>query len=223
MKKIFFIVCILTSLFYPAYVNAEAFIWPSDGYIGWKYYTDTNGQEGINGTYHTGIDIWGQQNGDWNNGITGNSNAVYSAYQGQVIYVDSLGLIVEHSPTLYTKYWHLRNRQVSTSSNVSTNTILGYQDFANAVHIHVTVASSSAGYDADYTLDPSSYFGAQLNVNNPNPVPWLYQVSRNTSCGGSEVTIANQNITGSSNCSATNLIKILPETNIIGEHIFYIQ
>ncbi len=220
MKKLSLLIIFSVALLFPIVVKAETFTWPSDGYLGWRYYQNTNGQEGINGTYHTGIDIWSNADGGWNNDVVGSSNPVYPAYQGSVVYVDSLGIIIKHSNSLYTKYWHIRNRKVSVNNSVNTISILGYQDYASAVHVHVTVASSASGGDASNTLDPSDYFGVELDVRKSNVAPWGYHVTHG--CGGSEVTISNQDISNL-NCSANNSIKIYPNVKIYPNSRFFIQ
>ncbi len=223
MKKV--IIFLIVFFCFTFKVNAESFVWPSEGYLGWRFYSNTNNKEGIGGTYHTGVDIWSNSNGGWNNGVYGDSNPVYSAYTGQVYFVDSLGMIIKHNNTLYTKYWHIRNRQVSVNNNVNINTVIGYQDFAETVHIHVTVASSGVGHDADYVLDPSAYFGVQLDVRKSDVVPSGYHVTR-SGCGGNNAMISNTVISGNFDCTSTDTINIQPETSIIsgnGTVIFHIQ
>jgi len=145
MRKILIIIGLLfvfNSIFIVR-IKAENFTWPSDGYLGWRFYQDTNGADpsGIGKTYHTGIDIWSNPDGGWNGGVQGNSNAIYSAYPGTVFYTDYLGLQIKHKDGLYTNYWHVKNRNVSVGNTVDTNTLLGYQDYSNTVNVHITVTT----------------------------------------------------------------------------------
>lgn len=217
MKKI--VIIIFLFLTFPLKISAESFTWPTSGYIGWRYYTDTAGQEGIDGTYHTGIDIWGREDGSWNDS-NGGSNSVYATYNGQVIYVDSLGLIVKHSDSLYTKYWHVKDITVGASNNVDSNTLLGYQDMAGgAVHLHLTIASSAVGSDANSTLDPSPYFGIQLDIRQPDVVPWGYKVehqNRVNMCDGISTLVINSSKVNF-NCSVNQQILLINGSKISGE------
>jgi len=235
MKKIIIIFTIFLSLnlSFLIKIKAESFIWPSDGYLGWRFYQDTNGGDpsGIGGTYHTGVDIWSNPDGGWNGGVQGNSNAIYSAYPGTVFYTDYLGLQIKHRDGLYTNYWHVRNRSVNTGNYVDTNTLIGYQNdyqpYSNVVHVHVTVTTAPmqrSNHDRTGASDPSSYFGVPLDVRQNNVVPWGYHVTHGNSlgCGSANITI-NKNISGNVDCSATNSITILPESNLTGEQHYYIH
>ncbi len=203
----------------PVMVKAENFTWPSTGYLGdWRYKSDNRIAGG-----HTGVDIWSTPSGDWIDNISGKSSAIYAAYTGKVVWEGSIGFVVYHSDSLYTNYWHIKDRKVSTNSLVDTNTLLGYQDYDVKVHLHITVSSS--GSDAG-NVDPSPYFGLQLNVNNPNVEPAGKYVAR-ASCGSPNVLIQGNIITAPYICQASSSIVIQPETTInssgSNEAKFFIQ
>jgi len=215
-RKIIVIIIVLTILqLSKVNVHAVSFIWPSTGYIGYRY----------NGNSHNGVDVWSQSDGGWNGDVEGVSNAVYSAYLGDVVYKDSSGYIIKHNDTLYSNYWHIRNKQVSVGDTVNTNTIIGYQDIANnVVHLHLTVSATSSGSGH---VDPSPYFGMQLNMSEPDPIASGTYVERPNACGLNNVVLQGQNYgSGSSlDCSATNSVRILPDfTAANGSNIhLYIQ
>lgn len=217
MKKVFLLIAFLF-LAASTPVHAENFVLPSDGYLGWRYYQNTNGYEGINGTYHTGIDIWSNANGGWNS--DGGSNPIYAAYPGHVFFRDYLGLQIKHNDNLYTNYWHVKDFRVALNNNVDTNTLLGFQDNAGVVHVHVTITTTPlTGNNRDHTapLDPSPYFGVQLDVRNPNVLPYGARVERNSGqqCNVANVIISRE-INGNFTCRATNFISIRPNSRLFG-------
>lgn len=240
MKKIFYI--LITFLYlnfcFIQPLHAESFAWPSSGYIGWLYAYNTQTAEGT----HTGIDIWSNTNGQWNNNNQiGNGNPVYSAYGGTVVYKGDNpstgdGYIIYHSQGLYTAYWHVANKQKVLGNSVAINEYIGNQTAsnpnglgsasANAVHLHFTVLSS--GRDSySNSKDPSNYLGRQLKYGQTGAPGWLNTyVNAGVSglCNGQSVIIQNQNISGSLSCAAGQSITILPYTSIVGGNIrFYIQ
>jgi len=226
MRSIVFslILLLLGTMFSTVIVHAESFTWPSAGYLGYKYLTQSNHSWDIEGKYHTGLDIWSNTNGGWNNGVVNSSNAIYSAYPGKVEQIyGTPGILIKHNDNLYTKYWHVRDIQVAVNQYVDTNTILAYQTYDGTVHVHVTIASAPGSKDADNVIDPSSYFGLQLNANKPNLEAWLYEVKRLNGCGGAIVTLSNYNNTGSGLCSATSQITILPNSYLSGNQTYFIQ
>ncbi len=173
------------------------FCWPSDGYIYWKWRDD----DGINSNKHNGIDIWTST--DSNNGGDYSGNAVYPVMSG---YATSMGfdgynlrgLEVKHSDNLYTYYWHLTdvpaNLVNANNVQVDKNTIIGYQGYAVAVHLHMTVSTVKLSYDSDNAdttgTDPTPYFSNLLNNlslagEESNSVPAGYYVSRST-CANSQ-------------------------------------
>lgn len=210
MKKLFYIIPIIIIfltifLLSNKMIYAKDFVWPTTGYIGYRYY-DNNGA-------HNGIDIWSQEDGGWNGDVEGESNPVYAVYSGTLIYEDTNGFIVKHEDALYSNYWHLRNKQLQVTNpptSVTTNTLLAYQDIANeVVHLHLTISTTSS--DSGHT-DPSSYFDMQLNMNNANPVAWGTYIERPNTCGSANVILQGQTYGNgeSLNCSATNSLRILP-------------
>lgn len=197
-----FVIMLLISL--PLKVFAvESFTWPTNGWIGWKY-LDDNGN-------HTGIDIWSNQNGGWNSDGTG--NPVYAVYPGTLIWEGEAGFIVKHNDNLYTDYWHLKNRQVHPNAIVNSTTLMAYQDLNVTVHLHLTVSTNNS---ESGKVDPSPYFGLQLNASNPNPIGYLTNyVQTGVGCGGSNVIKSNWNVNGSLDCDATNSITINPNSYLI--------
>ncbi|MEO6728529.1 MAG: M23 family metallopeptidase [Candidatus Dojkabacteria bacterium] len=229
--KTFFILFII-NISLPLTIKAESFVWPTDGYVGWRFYDDTNGFDTsgfkvlIDGTYHymhTGVDIWSTSDGGWNNDVVNSSNPVYSAYQGTVYYTDYLGIQVKHSNTLYTNYWHLRNVAVSSNDTVSTSTILGYQDDGNGiVHVHLTVTTAAmegSNHDNTGAIDPTPYFGTELDVRQTGTVISWGTFVKHGPCGLDNVVI-QQNMTGDFTCTATNSIIILPTSILTGTQIY---
>lgn len=212
----------------PNLVEAQEFKWPTDGFIGWKYYTETNRPEGIEGKYHTGIDIWGREDGGWNDNNEGSSNGVYSVSQGQIIWAEpnESGIIIKHNDNLYTKYWHLINHEVVVGDSVDSSSLLGYQGRAgNVVHLHLTVASSSIGYDRDSTLDPSAYFGVQLDERGIDPVPWMFKVTRLdvlNQCKDRSFMVVNT-YNKDYICGVKDIIYVTPNARIVGESKLYIN
>lgn len=225
MKKILLTLLLILFVIIPVKLKAESFTWPSDGYLGWRFYDDTNQADqsgfpvnigGVIHYMHTGIDIWSNADGLWNGHIDGNSNPVYAVYPGTVFYRDYQGIQIKHSNTLYTNYWHIKNITVNVNDVVDANTLVGYQDMAATVHVHLTVTTApmqGSNHDNTGAFDPTSYFGVNLDVRN-NAVNYGTQVKRN-SCGGSSVSIANQNISGNFDCAASISITVNPTTTFL--------
>lgn len=201
-KKVFIFLFLITLLLVlPLKVSAtESFSWPTSGWIGWKY-LDDNGN-------HTGIDIWSNQNGGWN--TDGSGNPVYAAYPGTLIWEGDTGFIVKHNDNLYTDYWHLKNRQVHPSTYVDSNTLMAYQDMNVTVHLHLTVSTNNS---ESGKVDPSPYFGLQLNAQNPNPIGYLTNyVQAGNGCGGIIVVKSNWNVNNTLDCGASSSITINPDS-----------
>lgn len=166
-KWVTYILFILIQLVNIQSVKAESFSWPSTGYLGWIYKSDSGS--------HTGVDIWSNTDGGWNNDVTGSSNGIYAAYPGDLIWIGTDGIILQHSGNLYTNYWHLKDRQIALWSEVDEQTLMGYQNESNGiVHVHVTVSATSS--DSGH-INPSSYFGLQLDYSQPNSISWLHSVT----------------------------------------------
>lgn len=225
MKKFILIIALIFfTIFLKQNVSAETFAWPSAGYIGWLYAVDTGTSEGI----HTGIDIWNNQTGTWTNNEDGNSNAIYAAYGGTIVFKGDNpssgdGYIIYHNSNLYTAYWHIINKQKNLNDSVNMNDYLGNQANLVAVHVHFAVLKSGSDNYAN-SLDPSSYLGRQLKSGESGAPGWLdTYVSTGSSCGGANVIIQNQTLGGATNCFASVSITILPETTITGTQTFRIQ
>lgn len=188
-------------LIFPLKVCAtESFSWPTTGWVGWRY-LDNNGN-------HTGIDIWSNQDGGWNS--DGSSNPVYAVYPGTLIWEGDIGFIVKHNDNLYTNYWHLKNRQVHPTSSVDSTTLMAYQDMNVTVHLHLTVSTSNS---ESGKVDPSPYFGLELNMQNSNVIGYLTNhVQSGNGCGGSNIVKSNWNISGPMDCGASNSITITPSS-----------
>lgn len=205
------ILTIATSFLVPTTVSAvESFSWPSSGYIGWIYKS--------NGSSHTGVDIWSNSDGGWNNDVVGQSNPVYPAYSGNIVFVGGVapkqGVIINHSPNLFSNYWHLINIPVSFGQYTNTGTLLGHQDNDVTVHVHVTVSSTN---QENGHIDPSTYFSSQLNATLPNALPTgTYVEAGAGGCGGSDVVKSNWISSGPVNCAASNSITIYPESTVNG-------
>lgn len=205
---------LLLFLIQPSIVLTQTLVWPTSGWIGYRYRNPTTY---CGGNCHTGIDIWSNQNGGWNNGVTGSSNPIYPAASGTIIWEDNHGFYISHGNNLYTIYYHIKDRTVGVNSVVDTTTLLGYQDIDVAVHLHLTVATGPS--DSNHT-DPSPYFGLQLNTTKPNPVGYLsHHVEHNNSvCSGTDITKINWNASGHLICTASNSIRVLPESTINSSH-----
>jgi len=169
------------------------FQWPTDGYVGYIYRRPVS-----YAAYHNGIDIWTNRGGSGNQGSKG--NAVYPPYSGRVswVYTDpdgvQQGVRVEHGSVdgtkLWTHYWHMADEYTGQSyieagllgQQVDTNRLLGYQGNRRwnrwgdiIVHLHLTLANGSADSN---DIDPSPYFGTELNWNDPEHIGWHHYVER---------------------------------------------
>ena len=165
------------------------FTWPSTGYIGWLFSNS-----------HSGIDVWTKKN-DCTNAGNARGNPVYPAYAGRVVLVlpDPRGVkqaVVIYHPeiNLYTRYFHMADEytgesfvNVVVNQEVNTSTRLGFQGnrrwYTNAnesicVHLHFTMSINSSSTGA---IDPSPYYGIQLNAEAPNSVGWMYYKEYNAS------------------------------------------
>lgn len=133
------------------------------------------------------------------------------------------GYVIYHNSSLYTAYWHIINKQKNLNDQVSMNDYLGNQaNAANTVHLHFAVLSAGSDKFSN-SLDPTNYLGRQLKYGQSGAPGWLdTYVSSANSCGGTNVIIQNQTLSGTGSCSASNSITILPETTITGSQTFQI-
>ncbi|MEO6728798.1 MAG: M23 family metallopeptidase [Candidatus Dojkabacteria bacterium] len=224
MKKLIRIVVLLFIVININGIHLNAYSWPSDGYVGYRFgdtisysspHTDANGTYYPN--FHNGIDIWSTQNGGWINGQVNNSNPIYAVTNGTVNWIGGSGLIIKNDDGLYSNYWHVKNLAVSTSTRVDSNTLLGYQNYDVAVHVHITISTTAS--DSGH-VDSTPYFntnGYELDVRKQNAMPAGTYVSRESSCAGSNIILSNLNIgNGNSyNCSASQTISLLPNSTFL--------
>ena len=170
----------------------SAFVWPTTGYIGWIY----------NQGGHNGVDIWTSTN--CNENSTSQGNPVYAAASGTLDYRYKIpggvydGVRIDYGTVngvhIWSHYWHLGSLNPQTGEqtsfvvgsvgNVDAQTVVGYQGNlmrdgneggiqTTCVHLHVTIANGSADSD---DIDPSPYFGENLNWNDSNHVEWHHYV-----------------------------------------------
>lgn len=225
------LIILLIALFSPSVISAAPYVWPSEGYVGYRFgdttnYVSphTNSDGSVNNYFHNGIDVWSNTDGGWNGGQTNSSNPIYSVTTGTVAWVGGSGLIISNSDGKYSNYWHVRNLQVSAGSSVNSSTLLGYQDMAVAVHVHITISTTAS--DTGH-IDPTSYFetnGYNLAVYGNNVMPWGTYVTRSGStsgCSGTNMILSNVSISSGSsfNCGVSQQITVNNSVFMAGSEV----
>lgn len=224
--KIIFLIFISINLVFIFKIHANSFQWPSSGWIGYLYGNPTSY---CSGNCHTGIDIWSNQSGEWNNGNQiGAGNPVYSVKEGTIVFRGDNpntgdGYIIYHGPALYTAYWHIGNKQKASGSSVSKGEYIGNQTafypdsagsaFNNPVHMHFAILNSGSD-NIQNAINPTSYMGIQLKYGEIGVPGWLNTYVTAGSCNGSNQVQSNWNATGPLNCNPTGTFTIMPESHL---------
>jgi peptidoglycan LD-endopeptidase LytH len=164
------------------------FVIPSEGFIGLLWRDSAAPYNSLN--RHTGIDIFGQ-----------GAVPIYAVYDGYATRLETWRstVIVRHDDPLqpgrriWTYYTHMADRAGESfvadafppgtyDKPVAQGTLLGYQGTFNpgfpiARHLHMSIVTSNPDGSfrneaiLDHTLDPSPYFGMNLNADTQSARP----------------------------------------------------
>lgn len=167
------------------------FVLPSEGFIGLLWRDDAAPYNALN--RHTGVDIFGA-------GASG-TVPIYAVYDGFATRLEdwTSSLIIRHDDplqpgrTIWTYYTHMAARDGTSyiddafpagtfSKPVAQGDLLGYQgdynpSFPVALHLHFSIVTSEPDGSfrneaiLENTLDPSPYFGMNLNADTQTERP----------------------------------------------------